>query len=53
MPAISFTAKEIHIIVQLIRLAVDDDAFMLSLSEYAKTREIEIIKTKLQNVKDG
>lgn len=48
MPILSFTVKEIHIIMQLIRLAVEDG---LDLSEYAKKSELEVLKNKLQNVK--
>lgn len=44
---IKLTAKEIHIIIQAIRIAVEDG----SISEFAKTVEINAIRNKLQNVK--
>lgn len=46
MATVSLTAKEIHIIIQLIRLATDD------ILDYAKKKDIEQLRTKLQNVKD-
>jgi hypothetical protein len=49
MPAISFTPKEIHALVQMLRQMIDDDTAF----EYARKQELEQIKTKLQNVKDG
>lgn len=48
MPTLLFTAKEIHIIVQMIAHMIEsEDAF-----EYATKAQLEQIKTKLQNVKD-
>lgn len=48
MTTLIFTPKEIHIMVQLIQTMIElDIAF-----EYAKPAQLEVIKTKLQNVKD-
>lgn len=50
MPLLNFTAKEINIIVQAIRLAMEyDDS---ELKAYAKLAEINNLRNKLQNVKD-
>jgi len=43
-----FTPKEIHIMVQLIQTMVEMEIAF----EYAKPAQLEVIKTKLQNVKD-
>ena len=48
MPQINLTAKEIHIIVQAIRIAIEDG----SLTEFAKSVEVNQLRNKLQNVKD-
>lgn len=48
MPTLSFTAKEIHLLVQAIRLSTETGELL----DYGKNREIEQLKTKLQNVKD-
>lgn len=47
MPVISLTAKEIHIVVQAIRIATETG----QLTEYAKAGEVNAIRNKLQNVK--
>lgn len=47
MPQVNLTAKEIHIIVQAIRIGTEDG----SLYEFAKKGEIEQLRNKLQNVK--
>ena len=48
MPQINWSAKEILILVQAIRIASEDG----SLYECARKGEIEAIRNKLQNVKD-
>jgi len=48
MPSLNLTAKEIHIIVQAIRIATEVD----ELKEFAKSVEINQLRNKLQNVKD-
>lgn len=48
MPTLVFTAKEIHCMVQLIRLHTEEGEVF----EYATKRELETLRTKLQNVKD-
>lgn len=47
MPILSITAKEINIIVQAIRIAMENG----ELQELAKQFEIDRIREKLQNVK--
>jgi hypothetical protein len=47
MPLVSFTAKEINIIVQAIRIAMENG----ELQELTKQSEINQIREKLQNVK--
>ena len=48
MPLLNFTAKEINIIVQAIRLAMESG----ELQELVKVSEINVLRNKLQNVKD-
>lgn len=48
MPLIPLTAKEIHIIIQAIRIATETG----ELTEFAKAGELNAIRNKLQNVKD-
>ena len=48
MPQLIFTAKEINIIVQAIRLAMESG----ELQELVKSSEINVLRNKLQNVKD-
>jgi hypothetical protein len=48
MPLLNLTAKEINIIVQAIRLAMESG----ELQELAKASEINNLRNKLQNVKD-
>lgn len=48
MPQINLTAKEILIVVQAIRLAMESG----ELYDYAKKGQIDAIRNKLQNVKD-
>lgn len=45
--SIPLTAKEIHVIIQAIRIASEDG----SLEDYAKPKEIDVIREKLQKVK--
>ena len=45
---INLTPKEIHIIVQLIRLGMESG----EVYEYAKKSEIDQLRNKLQRVKD-
>lgn len=47
MPILNFTAKEIHILVQLLRLAEEDGILI----DYAKKAEVVGLRNKLQNVK--
>ena len=47
MPVISLTAKEINLLVQAIRIAMETG----ELQEYGKGFEIEALRNKLQNVK--
>jgi len=47
MPIVSFTAKEIHIIVQLLLLMMEEGAAF----DYAKPSELRMLREKLQNVK--
>lgn len=47
MPQLAFTAKEIHILVQLIAAMMDNGLAF----DYAKKQELEAIRIKLQNVK--
>jgi hypothetical protein len=49
MPAISFTPKEIHIIVQMLVFLMEQELAF----DYASKQQLEVIRTKLQNVKDG
>lgn len=48
MPQINLTAKEIHIIVQAIRIAIEAG----DIWEFAKKIEIEQLRNRLQRVKD-
>ena len=48
MPQLNFTAKELNIIVQAIRLAMENG----ELQELVKSSEINVLRNKLQNVKD-
>lgn len=48
MPLVTLTAKEIHIIIQAIRIATETG----ELTEFAKAGELNAIRNKLQNVKD-
>lgn len=48
MPLVPLTAKEIHIIVQAIRIATESG----ELTDYAKAAELNRIREKLQNIKD-
>lgn len=48
MPIANLSAKDIHIIIQAIRIALEDG----SLVEFAKSKEVEQLREKLQNVKD-
>lgn len=48
MPQVNLTAKEIHIIIQAIRIATDNG----EISEFAKSAELNQLRNKLQNVKD-
>lgn len=48
MPLVSLTAKEIHILIQAIRIATETG----ELTEFAKAGELSRIRDKLQNVKD-
>jgi hypothetical protein len=48
MPPVPLTAKEIHTIIQAIRIATETG----ELTQYAKTVELNAIRNKLQNVKD-
>jgi hypothetical protein len=50
MPQVNLTAKEIHIIVQAIRIAMESDQDHIS--NYCKTGELNQLRNKLQNVKD-
>lgn len=43
----SLSAQQIHILIQALRIAVEDG----SIDTYAKPREIEQLKAALQNVK--
>lgn len=47
MPLIPLTAKEIHILIQAIRIAMETG----ELTEFAKAGELSRIRDKLQNVK--
>lgn len=48
MPQLALTAKEVHILVQLIVAMMEsNEAF-----DYAKKSELNSIRNKLQNVKD-
>lgn len=47
MPIISLTAKEINLLVQAIRIAMENG----ELQEQFRTFEIEALRNKLQNVK--
>lgn len=47
MPVLSLTAKEVHIIVQLIALMLENELAF----EYAKKSELDVLRNKLQNVK--
>ena len=47
MPILSLTAKEINLLVQAIRIAMENG----ELQEYGKGFEIEALRNKLQNVK--
>lgn len=48
MPQLALTAKEIHILVQLIAAMMENDVAF----DYAKKSELNSIRNKLQNVKD-
>lgn len=48
MPIVQLTAKEINVIVQAIRIAMENG----ELQELVKASEINAIRNKLQNVKD-
>ena len=48
MSQVNFTAKEIHILVQLIRIGMENG----EVYEYAKKAEVEQLRNKLQKVKD-
>ena len=48
MPILNLTPKEIHILVQAIRIAIEDGG----LYQFAKTGELNQLRIKLQNVKD-
>jgi hypothetical protein len=50
MPLLNLTAKEIHIIVQALRIAIEfnDD----EIKTYAKPVELSQLRNKLQNIKD-
>lgn len=48
MPIANLSAKDVHIMIQAIRIAMEDG----SLYEVAKPKEIEQLREKLQNVKD-
>ena len=47
MPIVSFTAKEIHIIVQLLLLMTENELVF----DHAKPSELRMLREKLQNVK--
>lgn len=47
MPLLNLSAKEIHILVQALRIAEEAD----TIYDYAKKAEIENLKIKIQNVK--
>lgn len=47
MPQLAFTAKEIHILVQLIAAMMDAELAF----DYAKRSELDALRSKLQNVK--
>lgn len=47
MPVLNFTAKEIHIMVQLILLMKENGLAF----DYAKQSELETLRNKLQSVK--
>ena len=48
MPLVPLTAKEIHIVIQAIRIAMETG----ELTEFAKAAELSLLRAKLQNVKD-
>lgn len=48
MPIVNLTAKEINVIVQAIRIAMENG----ELQELVKVSEINALRNKLQNVKD-
>jgi len=48
MPQVNLTAKEIHIIIQAIRIATEDG----SITEFCKPVDLSQLRNKLQNVKD-
>lgn len=48
MTTLVFTPKEIHIMVQLIQILIEMEIAF----EYAKPAQLEVIKSKLQDVKD-
>lgn len=48
MPLVPLTAKEIHILIQAIRIAMETG----ELTEFAKAGELSRLRDKLQNVKD-
>ena len=48
MPLIPLTAKEIHILIQAIRIAAETG----ELTEFAKAGELSQLRNKLQNIKD-
>ena len=48
MPIVNFTAKDINILVQALRIAMENG----ELQELVKVSEINALRNKLQNVKD-
>lgn len=48
MPQLNLTAKEIHIILQAIRIAMEYD----EIQEFARKGEVDQLRNKLQSVKD-
>jgi len=50
MPLLNLTPKEIHIIIQAIRIAMESETDHIS--NYCKTGELNQLRNKLQNVKD-
>ena len=50
MPQVNLTAKEIHIIIQAIRIAMESETDHIS--SYCKPIDLSQLRNKLQNVKD-